>query len=223
MENILRFGQDFPKAKFVRLEANYRSTAPILAAASALIAHNVGRLGKTLRPGRQDAAGERVAVIALWDSDEEARMVGERIEALRRIGGATCGGGNPCARGLPDPRIRGEADHPRVCHIEVIGGLQFYERLEIRDAIAYMRLVVQPADDLAFERVVNVPRRGVGDVALRAMHETARAEGVSLMDAAATLAGRRRTERPGEGSGRRTSCRSIRPLARSAGSGRTPW
>ena len=87
VENILRFEKDFPGAKIVRLEANYRSTAPILAAASALIAHNEGRLGKTLRPGRQDAnGGEKVSVVGLWDSDEEARMVGERIEALRRDG-----------------------------------------------------------------------------------------------------------------------------------------
>ena len=112
VENILRFENDFPGAKIVRLEANYRSTAPILAAASALIAHNEGRLGKTLRPGRQDADGERVTVVALWDSDEEARMVGDRIEALRRRGRAACGDGDPGARRLPDPRIRGAADHP---------------------------------------------------------------------------------------------------------------
>ncbi len=127
VENILRFEHDFPGAKIVRLEANYRSTAPILAAASALIAHNEGRLGKTLRPGRQDAAGERVAVVALWDSDEEARMVGERIEALRREEPRVGGDGNPGACGLPDPRIRGAADHPG-CAISRDGGLRFYER-----------------------------------------------------------------------------------------------
>ena len=188
VENILRFEHDFPGAKIVRLEANYRSTAPILAAASALIAHNEGRLGKTLRPGRQDATGERVAVVALWDSDEEARMVGERIEALRRKG-------EPLAEMaiLVRAGFQTRAFEERLITLgvpyRVIGGLRFYERLEIRDAIAYMRLVVQPADDLAFERIVNVPRRGVGDVALRAMHETARAEGVSLMEAAATLVG----------------------------------
>src|SRR5580692_4057029 len=86
VENILRFEKDFPGARIVRLERNYRSTAPILAAASGLIAHNAGRLGKTLRPGHDDAGGERVTVVSLWDSDEEARMVGERIEALRRDG-----------------------------------------------------------------------------------------------------------------------------------------
>ena len=188
VENILRFEHDFPGARIVRLEANYRSTAPILAAASALIAHNEGRLGKTLRPGRQDASGERVAVIALWDSDEEARMVGERIEKLRSIG-------EPLLEMaiLVRAGFQTRAFEERLITLgvpyRVIGGLRFYERLEVRDAIAYMRLVVQPADDLAFERIVNVPRRGVGDVALRVIHETARAEGVPLMEAAATLAG----------------------------------
>ena len=186
VENILRFEHDFPGARIVRLEANYRSTAPILAAASALIAHNEGRLGKTLRPGRQDAAGERVTVVALWDSDEEARMVGDRIEALRRDG-------EPLAEMavLVRAGFQTRAFEERLITLgvpyRVVGGLRFYERQEIRDAIAYMRLVVQPADDLAFERIVNVPRRGVGEVALRAMHETARADGVPLMDAAAKL------------------------------------
>ncbi len=115
VENILRFEHDFPGAKIIRLEANYRSTAPILAAASGLIAHNDGRLGKTLRPGRQDASGERVTVVALWDSDEEARMVGNRIEALRRDGEPLSGDRNPGSRRLPDPGIRGAVDqsgHP---------------------------------------------------------------------------------------------------------------
>jgi DNA helicase II / ATP-dependent DNA helicase PcrA len=187
VENILRFEKDFPGAKIVRLEANYRSTAPILAAASGLIAHNEGRLGKTLRPGRNDAGdGEKVSVIALWDSDEEARMVGERIEALRRDG-------HPLAEMavLVRAGFQTRAFEERLIVLgipyRVIGGLRFYERQEIRDAIAYLRIVVQPADDLAFERIVNVPRRGVGEAALRTMHETARAAGIPLLDAAAKL------------------------------------
>ena len=186
VENILRFEQDFPGAKIVRLEANYRSTAPILAAASALIAHNEGRLGKTLRPGRQDADGERVAVVGLWDSDEEARMVGDRIEKLRRDG-------EPLAEMavLVRAGFQTRAFEERLITLglpyRVIGGLRFYERQEIRDAIAYMRLLVQPADDLAFERIVNVPRRGVGEVALRSMHEAARGDGVPLTEAASRL------------------------------------
>ncbi len=186
VENILRFEHDFPGARIVRLEANYRSTAPILAAASALIAHNESRLGKTLRSGRADASGDRVSVVSLWDSDEEARMVGDRIEALRRDG-------EPLAEMaiLVRAGFQTRAFEERLITLgvpyRVIGGLRFYERQEIRDAIAYMRLVVQPADDLAFERIVNVPRRGVGEVALRGMHDAARADNVPLMEAAARL------------------------------------
>ena len=186
VENILRFEQDFPGARIVRLEANYRSTAPILAAAAALIAHNEGRLGKTLRPGRQNAAGERVAVVSLWDSEEEARMVGERIERLRRQGEKLAEMAILVRAGF-QTRAFEERLITLAVPYRVIGGLRFYERAEIRDAIAYMRLVRQPADDLAFERIVNVPRRGVGDVALRAMHDVARADGIPLSEAAARL------------------------------------
>ncbi len=187
VENILRFEKDFEGAKIIRLEANYRSTAPILAAASGLIAHNEGRLGKTLRPGRNDAhVGEAVTVVGLWDSDEEARMVGERIEALRRDG-------HPLGEMaiLVRAGFQTRAFEERLILIgvpyRVIGGLRFYERQEIRDAVAYMRATVQPADDLAFERIVNVPRRGVGEAALRAVHETARADGLPLAAAAQRL------------------------------------
>ncbi len=186
IENILRFEKDFEGAKVIRLEANYRSTAPILAAASGLIAHNEGRLGKTLRPGRRSSEGEKVTVAGLWDSDEEARMVGERIEALRRDGHA-----------LAEMAVLVRAGHQTRSFEErlitlgipyrVVGGLRFYERAEIRDALAYMRVLQQPADDLAFERIVNVPRRGVGEAALRAMHQAARAERVPLTAAAAKL------------------------------------
>jgi DNA helicase-2/ATP-dependent DNA helicase PcrA len=186
VENILRFEKDFEGAKIVRLEANYRSTAPILAAASALIAHNEGRLGKTLRPGRQDAAGERVTVASLWDSDEEARMVGDRIETLRRAGEALAEMAILVRAGFQTRAFEERLITLGVPY-RVVGGLRFYERQEIRDAIAYMRITVQPADDLAFERIVNVPRRGVGEVALRTMHETARADGVPLSEAVARL------------------------------------
>ena len=187
VENILRFEKDFEGAKIVRLEANYRSTAPILAAASGLIAHNQSRLGKTLRPGRDDAQnGETVTVISLWDSDEEARMVGERIEALRRDG-------HPLGEMaiLVRAGFQTRAFEERLILIgvpyRVIGGLRFYERQEIRDAVAYMRATLRPADDLAFERIVNVPRRGVGEAALRTMHEVARADGLPLAAAAQQL------------------------------------
>jgi DNA helicase II / ATP-dependent DNA helicase PcrA len=186
VENILRFEKDFESARIVRLEANYRSTTPILAAASALIAHNEGRLGKTLRSGRQNADGERVTVVSLWDSNEEARMVGDRIESLRRDGEALAEMAILMRAGF-QTRAFEERFFTIGLPYRVIGGARFYERQETRDAIAYMRVLTQPADDLAFERIINVPRRGVGEVALRTMHETARAQGVPLTEAAANL------------------------------------
>ena len=187
VENILRFEHDFPGAKIVKLERNYRSTAPILAAAAGLIANNEGRLGKTLRSGRNDAQGEQVQVVSLYDSDEEARMVGDRIEALRR-GGHKLAEVAILVRTSAQTRAFEERMITLGIPYRVIGGLRFYERAEIRDAIAYLRVLHQPADDLAFERVVNVPRRGVGDVALRAMHAAAREQGVPLARAAEGLA-----------------------------------
>ncbi len=187
VENILRFEKDFEGAQIIRLEANYRSTASILAAASGLIAHNEGRLGKTLRPGRADAqGGEMVTVVELWDSDEEARMVAGRIEELRREGHSLAE-----IAVLVRAGFQTRAFEERLITVgvpyRVVGGLRFYERQEIRDAIAYMRATVQPADDLAFERIINVPRRGVGESALRTLHEASRAWGIPLQAAAARL------------------------------------
>jgi DNA helicase-2/ATP-dependent DNA helicase PcrA len=187
VENILRFEHDFAGARIVRLEQNYRSTAPILAAAAGLIANNAGRLGKTLRSGLRDAAGEKVSVISLWDSDEEARMVGERVERLQRDGCKLADMAILVRAGF-QTRAFEERMIAMAIPYRVVGGLRFYERAEIRDAIAYMRVLRQPNDDLAYERIVNVPRRGVGDVALRAMHEAARARQVGLSIAAAQLA-----------------------------------
>jgi DNA helicase-2/ATP-dependent DNA helicase PcrA len=187
VENILRFEKDFENAKVVRLESNYRSTAAILAAASGLIAHNEGRLGKTLRPGRADAqTGEKVTVVSLYDSDEEARMVGDRIERLRRDGHALAEIAILVRAGYQTRSFEERLITLGVPY-RVVGGLRFYERAEIRDAIAYMRATVQPADDLAFERIVNVPRRGVGDAAMRAMHEASRSLGIPLSAAAQHL------------------------------------
>ncbi len=186
VENILRFEKDFPGARVVRLESNYRSTMPILAAASGLISHNEGRLGKTLRSGRNDAAGDPVSVIGLWDSDEEARMVGDRAAELRRDGHSLAE-----IAILVRTSAQTRAFEERMITLglpyRVVGGLRFYERAEIRDAIAYMRVLHQPNDDLAFERIVNLPRRGVGDVALRAMHEASREQGIPLALAAERL------------------------------------
>ena len=186
VENILRFERDFPGAAVVRLEANYRSTAPILAAAAGLIAHNEGRMGKTLRPGRNDSSGGPVEVVGLWDSEEEARMVGDRAETLRRDGHSLSEMAVLVRAGF---MTRAFEERLIVLGLpyRVVGGLRFYERAEIRDAIAYARLVQQPADDLAFERIVNTPRRGVGDTAMRNIHEVARARGIPLAAAAAHL------------------------------------
>ena len=186
VENILRFEKDFPGATLVKLESNYRSTAPILAAASALIANNEGRLGKTLRPGLNDASGEKLLVASVWDSDEEARLVGERIEALARDGHSLAEMAILVRAGF-QTRAFEERMITLGLPYRVIGGMRFYERAEIRDAIAYMRVMNQPADDLAFERIVNVPRRGVGDMALQALHQAARAERIPMTQAVLKL------------------------------------
>ncbi|MGG5808844.1 ATP-dependent helicase [Falsiroseomonas sp. CW058] len=187
IENILRFEKDFRGAKVVRLEANYRSTRPILGAAAGLIARNTGRLGKTLRAGRNDAEGEKVRVVSLWDSEEEARMVGERIEAARRSG-HSLGEIAILVRAGFQTRSFEERLITLGIPYRVVGGLKFYERAEIRDAMAYMRVLHQPSDDLAFERIVNTPKRGLGESGMRAIHEVARAQSIPLAHAAERLA-----------------------------------
>jgi len=184
VENILKFEKDFPGAKVIRLEQNYRSTPHILAAASGVIAHNGGRLGKTL--WTEEAEGEKLHVIGVWDGPEEARRVGDEIEAARRDG-----------LSLDAMAILVRAQHQtrefedRFIAIgmpyRIVGGFRFYERAEIRDALAYLRLVSQPADDLAFERIVNVPKRGLGDKAVQKLHLLARAQGVPMSIAAARI------------------------------------
>jgi DNA helicase-2/ATP-dependent DNA helicase PcrA len=186
VDNILRFETDFPGARIIRLERNYRSTGHILAAASHLIAHNQGRLGKTLRT--EDELGEKVAVTCCWDSEEEARAIGEEIEQLHRDDG----GGN--SHSLDEVAILVRASfqmrefEDRFVTLglpyRVIGGPRFYERLEIRDALAYLRVVHSAADDLAFERIVNVPRRGLGDATIQFLHQQARRKRLPLTEAA---------------------------------------
>ncbi|MGE3996686.1 MAG: ATP-dependent helicase, partial [Variibacter sp.] len=184
VDNILRFEKDFPGAKVIRLERNYRSTGHILHAAAHLIAHNEGRLGKTLHT--EDEDGEQVTVTGAWDSEEEARQVGEEIEQLQRDGHAL----NDIAI-LVRASFQMREFEDRFVTLglpyRVIGGPRFYERAEIRDALAYLRLVNQPADDLAFERIVNVPRRGLGDATLQVLHDFARARNVPLLEAARVL------------------------------------
>jgi DNA helicase-2/ATP-dependent DNA helicase PcrA len=180
VDNILRFEHDFPGAKVIRLERNYRSTAHILAAASHLIAHNEGRLGKTLRT--EDVPGEKVTVTGSWDSEEEARTIGEEIEELQR-GGHRLDEIAILVRASFQMREFEDRFVTLGLPYRVIGGPRFYERQEIRDALAYLRLIAQPADDLAFERIVNVPKRGLGDATVKQLHEHARKRRISLMQA----------------------------------------
>ncbi|HET7490737.1 MAG TPA: UvrD-helicase domain-containing protein [Bradyrhizobium sp.] len=181
VDNILRFEHDFPGAKVIRLERNYRSTGHILAAASHLIAHNEGRLGKTLRT--EDVDGEKVTVTGAWDSEEEARGIGEEIEDLQRQGDKL----NEIAI-LVRASFQMREFEDRFVTLglpyRVIGGPRFYERAEIRDALAYLRVISSPADDLAFERIVNVPKRGLGDATLQLLHEHARKRRIPLFEAA---------------------------------------
>jgi ATP-dependent DNA helicase UvrD/PcrA len=186
VDNILRFEHDFPGATVIRLERNYRSTGHILAAASHLIAHNEGRLGKTLRT--DDVPGEKVCVTGAWDSEEEARAIGDEIEELQR------GGASSEKHRLNEIAILVRASfqmrefEDRFVTLglpyRVIGGPRFYERAEIRDALAYLRVINSPADDLAFERIVNVPRRGLGDATVQLLHDHARKRRVPLTEAA---------------------------------------
>ena len=182
--NILRFDKDFEDATVVKLEQNYRSTGNILAAAGGLISRNSGRLGKTL--WTEDDAGSPVKIVGVWDGPEEARRVGEDIEALQRRGVS-----------LDDVAILVRAQfqtrefEDRFIYIglpyRIVGGFRFYERAEIRDALAYFRVLAQPADDLAFERIVNTPKRGLGDKSIAKVHQLARAEGVPLSVAAGRI------------------------------------
>ena len=186
VDNILRFEKDFPGAKVIKLERNYRSTEHILGAAAHLIAHNEGRLGKTLFTDRVDPDDVKVVAHAAWDSEEEARAIGEEIEQLQRQ-----------KHNLNDMAILVRASFQMRefedrfvtlgLNYRVVGGPRFYERAEIRDAMAYFRLVCQPADDLAFERIINTPKRGLGDTTVRALHDYARARDIPMLAAAAEM------------------------------------
>ena len=182
--NILRFEKDFAGARIVRLERNYRSTPHILAAASGLIAHNEGRLGKTLWTEGED--GGKVVLGGVWDGAEEARMVADEIEALQRNG---CRLDDIAILVRAGAQTREFEERFILLGIpyRVIGGLRFYERHEIRDAVAYLRVIAQPDDDLAFERIVNVPRRGIGKASLQTIYRLARADGIALTTAAGRL------------------------------------
>ncbi len=185
VDNILRFEKDFPGAKVIKLERNYRSTGNILQAASHLIAFNEGRLGKTLQTDVAEK-GELVAVTSVWDSEEEARAIGEELEQYQRQGEQL----NDMAilvRASFQMREFEERFITLGLNYRVIGGPRFYERKEVRDALAYLRLTAQPADDLAFERIINTPKRGLGDSTLKILFDTARHLQIPLLAAVRQL------------------------------------
>lgn len=185
--NILRFEKDFEGSHVVRLEQNYRSTPHILAAASAIISGNKGRLGKTLWTDAKD--GEKLRLIGHWDGEEEARWIGEEIEAMQNgtRGMHPISANNMAILVRASHQMRAFEDRFLTIGLpyRVIGGPRFYERLEIRDAMAYFRIVVSPDDDLAFERIMNTPKRGLGDKAQQTIQKVARAHGVALLEGAA--------------------------------------
>lgn len=180
--NILRFERDFPGAKIIRLEQNYRSSNTILKAAGAVIAQNAGRLGKELWSER--GAGEKVTVCGLWDSEAEARWVGEQIEQLQRPRNGEPGEKLGQMAVLLRTGFQTREFEERFIKLgipyRVVGGPRFYERMEIRDALAYFRVTVQPADDLALERIINTPKRGLGDATVQVLYQHGRRHGISL-------------------------------------------
>ncbi len=185
VDNILRFEKDFPGAKIIKLESNYRSTPDILGAASGLIAKNEARLGKTLRTTRVES--EKITVRGHWDGDEEARAIGDDIESLQRKGEKL----NDMAI-LVRASFQMRSFEDRFITLglpyRVVGGPRFYERAEIRDALAYLKLVASPDHDLAFERIINTPKRGIGDSSVKKMYDTARLRQTSLYQAAEAMA-----------------------------------
>jgi len=184
VDNILRFEKDFPGAVVVRLERNYRSTGHILATAGKLIAHNQGRLGKTLFT--DDEEGEKPTLTGAWDSEEEARLIGEEIEALQHKGHSLA---DMAILVRISAQMREIEDRFVTLGLpyRVIGGPRFYERAEIRDALAYLRVVANPTDDLAFERIVNVPKRGLGDATIEQVHLYARKAQIPMLEAVRRL------------------------------------
>ncbi len=181
VDNILRFEKDFPGAKTIKLERNYRSTGNILKAASKVISNNDGRYSKTLHTDTAEE-GEKLNLVSVWDSEEEARNVSEQIEELQRKGEAL----NSMAilvRTSAQMREFEESFIKLGINYRVIGGAKFYERREIRDALAYFRLVYQQDFDLALERIINVPRRGLGNTTIEILHLAARAQNIPLMQA----------------------------------------
>jgi DNA helicase-2/ATP-dependent DNA helicase PcrA len=186
VDNILRFERDFPGAKVIKLERNYRSTEHILAAASGLIDANKDRLGKTL--WTEETGGEKVKVSGVWDGEAESRMVADEIEKGKRAGRKYS---HMAILVRASFQMRAFEERFVMLQIpyKVVGGPRFFERAEIRDAHAYLRLIQSPDDDLAFERIVNTPKRGIGDTSVQKLLHIARAESLSAVESARVLVG----------------------------------
>jgi len=182
--NILRFEKDFPGARVVRLEQNYRSTQPILSAASSLISNNQGRLGKSL--WTESKEGDLIALRAVWDGEAEARFICDEIENLNKIEASFDETAILVRAGFQMREFEERLITLGIPY-RVIGGPRFYERQEVRDAIAYFRVVAQPDDDLALERIINTPRRGLGAVTLQTIYSYARLTDISLYEASLHL------------------------------------
>ncbi|WP_407658194.1 ATP-dependent helicase [Hyphomicrobium album] len=182
VDNILRFEKDFPGARVIRLERNYRSTGHILGAAAGLISANQGRLGKTLFTDGEH--GTKVTVTAVWDDEEEARSIGDDIEAMQKRSNQPLNEVAILVRASFQMRAFEDRFITLGLPYRVIGGPRFYERQEIKDAIAYLEITANPANDLKFERVVNVPKRGLGDTSVKRVHELGRARSIPMYQAA---------------------------------------
>ena len=180
VNNILNFEKDFDNAKIIRLEKNYRSTKNILGAARSLISNNKDRLGKELSSYKKDE-GDKVKIKSLWNAEDEARYVSDEIDTIISKNENL---NNTAILVRASFQMREFEDRFIINSIpyRVIGGPRFYERQEIRDVIAYLQLVINPNHDLKFERVVNTPRRGLGDTTLRKINDAARRDNISLYD-----------------------------------------
>ncbi len=190
IENILKFTEDFPEALTIRLERNYRSTANILTAASAVISHNSKRLGKTLKVAEHspvsECRNEKIKVISTYSGDDEAKYIAQEIQKLK-YGNYDYAEMAVLVRTASQTRAFEEVFIKESIPYKVVGGLKFYERAEIRDMLAYFRLILQPSDDLAFERIINKPARGIGEKTVDKFRDRAKIEGIPLYQAMANL------------------------------------
>ena len=191
IENILKFNEDFPEATTIRLERNYRSTANILQAASAVISHNTKRLGKTLRVAEHspvsECANEKIKVVSLYSGDDEAKFITKKIQDLK-YDSFDYEQMAILVRTASQTRAFEETFIKEGIPYKVVGGLKFYERAEIRDMLSYFRLIIQPSDDLAFERIINKPARGIGEKTIDKFRDKAKIDKIPLYQAMVNLA-----------------------------------